>query len=250
MTVVIIHGIGTISTQIWCFYFTFSSEMVSFIDINQLKQNTMGSYVTCKQCGRQHESIMNDHKGFCSMGCKRAFKAFEEEQRNNRRSEGEASSNQSSGTSTVADGIRGTVEVTKGVFWLINKLKWVIVGVFALLVIWIVIIRIKNKGENDALLKQQQEQINALLSEPNVAQEQKSNDVKESVKAETPVTYYKVQDPDGYSNLRDEPKGNVIKKVYDTEKFEVVGTEGDFKKVKLMDGTVGYIHASRVVEVK
>lgn len=67
---------------------------------------------------------------------------------------------------------------------------------------------------------------------------------------ETSIMYYKVQDPDGYANLRSQPKGDVIKKVYDSEKFEIVSTEGDFKKIKLSDGTIGYIHSSRVVAVK
>jgi|SRR5690554_458060 len=38
-------------------------------------------------------------------------------------------------------------------------------------------------------------------------------------------------------------------RVYDSEKFEVIGSEGQFKKIKLNDGTIGYIHESRVVKV-
>lgn len=78
-----------------------------------------------------------------------------------------------------------------------------------------------------------------------------NNESKKEAESKTPnsIILYKVQDPDGYSNLRNQPKGEVIKKVYDTEKFEVVSTEGDFKKIKLSDGTVGYIHSSRVVKV-
>lgn len=64
------------------------------------------------------------------------------------------------------------------------------------------------------------------------------------------ITLFKVQDPDGYSNLRSAPNGEIMKKVYDTETFEVIGTEGKFKKVRLSEGTVGYIHESRVIEVK
>jgi hypothetical protein len=63
------------------------------------------------------------------------------------------------------------------------------------------------------------------------------------------IVYYKIQDPDGYSNLRKEPNGTIIKKVSDNEKFEVIGTEGKFKKVKLSDGTVGFISASRIVQI-
>lgn len=61
-------------------------------------------------------------------------------------------------------------------------------------------------------------------------------------------TLYKINDPDGYSNLRSTPNGDVIKKVYETENFEIIGAENKFKKVKLLDGTVGYIHESRVVQ--
>lgn len=63
------------------------------------------------------------------------------------------------------------------------------------------------------------------------------------------VDYYKINDPDGYSNLRDAPKGEVLQKLYDTEKFEVIGTEGDYKKVKLSNGVIGYVHKSRVVKL-
>ncbi len=58
---------------------------------------------------------------------------------------------------------------------------------------------------------------------------------------------FEINDPDGYSNLRQSPGGAIIKKVMQGEKFEVIGTEKDYSKVKLADGTVGYIHQSRVV---
>lgn len=61
------------------------------------------------------------------------------------------------------------------------------------------------------------------------------------------ISFYKIQDPDGYSNLRSTPNGTVVKKVYENETFEIIGTEGKFKKVRLSDGTEGYIHESRVV---
>lgn len=62
------------------------------------------------------------------------------------------------------------------------------------------------------------------------------------------IEYYKINDPDGYSNLRKEPKGDIIKKVYDTELFEVLSEENDHKKIKLKDGTIGYLHKSRVIK--
>jgi hypothetical protein len=69
----------------------------------------------------------------------------------------------------------------------------------------------------------------------------------EILEPEIVVEYFKINDPDGYSNLRDAPKGEVLQKVYDTEKFEVIGTEGDYKQVKLSSGTTGYIHKSMIV---
>jgi hypothetical protein len=76
-----------------------------------------------------------------------------------------------------------------------------------------------------------------------------SDTIKEGSNNSTQV-FYRVQDPDGYSNLRKTPNGAVIKKVLTTEKFEVIGSDGSFKKVKLSDGTIGYIHESRLVEIK
>lgn len=61
-------------------------------------------------------------------------------------------------------------------------------------------------------------------------------------------TYYEIEDPDGYSNLRKTPGGDIIKKVYEGEMFTVLGEKGKYKKVELEDGTIGYIHSSRVVK--
>jgi len=62
------------------------------------------------------------------------------------------------------------------------------------------------------------------------------------------ATLYKVNDPDGYSNLRD-AQMNVIRRVLDTETFEVINSAGGWMEIKLNDGTTGYIHSSRVVYV-
>jgi hypothetical protein len=59
--------------------------------------------------------------------------------------------------------------------------------------------------------------------------------------------YYIIEDPDGYSNLRELPDGKVIRKVYNSEKFEITGEEKKYKKVKFNDASTGYIHNSRVV---
>lgn len=80
-----------------------------------------------------------------------------------------------------------------------------------------------------------------------IAQEVEDNKNQEVSNSEN-IEYYKIQDPDGYSNLRAKPDGEIVKKVFDSERFEVIETEGNYKKVKLADGTVGYIHKSRVVK--
>jgi len=59
--------------------------------------------------------------------------------------------------------------------------------------------------------------------------------------------YYIIEDPDGYSNLREAPSGNVLRKVYGGEKFEIIGEENSYKKVMFPDSSTGYIHNSRVV---
>jgi len=67
------------------------------------------------------------------------------------------------------------------------------------------------------------------------------------IKTPTSKIMYKIQDADGYSNMRD-LNGEIIKKVYENEQFEVIGSSGKQKKVKLADGTVGFIHESRVAK--
>jgi len=95
---------------------------------------------------------------------------------------------------------------------------------------------------------QEQPQNKEIRTEPAV--EINNNAVSEEVSNVAKIVYYKVQDPDGYSNLRSSPNGEIIKKVYDTETFEVIGTEGKFKKVRLSDGSEGFIHESRIVSAE
>ena len=44
------------------------------------------------------------------------------------------------------------------------------------------------------------------------------------------IESYIIEDADGYSNLREEPGGKVIRKVYTGEKFEIVGDKINIKK--------------------
>lgn len=62
------------------------------------------------------------------------------------------------------------------------------------------------------------------------------------------VILYKVNDPDGYSNLREEPNGKIIRKVFENETFEIISHNKKYHLVKFSDGSTGYIHESRVVK--
>ena len=60
-------------------------------------------------------------------------------------------------------------------------------------------------------------------------------------------SFFVINDPDGYSNLRQSPGGTIMQKVYKGEKFEVIGEENSHAQVKLANGTIGFIHKSRIV---
>lgn len=59
---------------------------------------------------------------------------------------------------------------------------------------------------------------------------------------------YQISDPDGYSNLRSKPKGQIIRKVYDNEYFTLGDTISNHIEVFFSDGTKGFIHLSRIVK--
>ncbi|MEY5068389.1 MAG: hypothetical protein RLZ47_251 [Bacteroidota bacterium] len=57
---------------------------------------------------------------------------------------------------------------------------------------------------------------------------------------------YSINDPDGYTNLRATPGGKIIRKVYENETFDIIQPGEPYSKIKLTDGTVGYMHNSRI----
>ena len=63
--------------------------------------------------------------------------------------------------------------------------------------------------------------------------------------AVTPL--YRIEDPDGYTNLREAPYGTVIREVYPFEQFAILGEFDGHYGVVFPDGSVGFIHNSRVV---
>ncbi len=57
---------------------------------------------------------------------------------------------------------------------------------------------------------------------------------------------YSIIDPDGYTNLRATPGGKIIRKVYENETFDIIEPGEPYSKIKVTDGTIGYIHNSRI----
>ena len=106
-------------------------------------------------------------------------------------------------------------------------------------------------GGRETELEEARKEDERLFGKPNqsVAPEQEIQKPAESPAntTEVQINLFEINDPDGYSNLRQSPGGAIMKKVMQGEKFEVIGTEKGYSKVKLADGTVGYIHQSRVV---
>jgi tellurite resistance protein len=161
--------------------------------------------------------------------------------------------------------------------WQVSVSLLLLLCLIAVGVVYGVIIYPKQKAERDAKrqaeIQSMQAETDSLLNISNIEQPNEKTKVKEEnvtneVVNETTeevtentaaeekannnieTIYYKIQDPDGYSNLRDKPNGEVLKKVYDTETFEIIGEEGKYKKVKLSDGTEGFIHDSRIVKAE
>ena len=80
------------------------------------------------------------------------------------------------------------------------------------------------------------------------SQKEVEEDVTTEEKANETDKYYKIQDPDGYTNMRDAPAGSIIRRVLPNEKFRVSGVSGKYKVVKFDNGETGYIHNSRIVK--
>ena len=58
---------------------------------------------------------------------------------------------------------------------------------------------------------------------------------------------YRIEDPDGYSNLREIPGGDIIREVYPYEQFIILIEYEGYYGVEFQDGTRGFIESSRVV---
>jgi len=91
-------------------------------------------------------------------------------------------------------------------------------------------ISINKKEKNNQLLTEEIESLNENINASNTSSSQ--------IKA---FDYYRVDDPDGWSNLRVSPKGDIIRKVYTNEKFGIMSELDNHKLVLFDDGSSGYI---------
>ncbi len=83
--------------------------------------------------------------------------------------------------------------------------------------------------------------------ETETAAESESN-VAPAISAQQEVVQlYSIKDPDGYTNLRATPGGVIIRKVMQNETFELLEAGETYSKIKLSDGTTGFLHNSRIV---
>ena len=73
-----------------------------------------------------------------------------------------------------------------------------------------------------------------------------ATDTKRPTIPSPPKGDYSIIDPDGYTNLRATPGGKVIRKVYENETFDIIKSGDPYSKIRLTDGTVGYMHNSRI----
>jgi len=82
--------------------------------------------------------------------------------------------------------------------------------------------------------------------ETETAPEPESNVAPAITEKQEVVQLYSIQDPDGYTNLRATAGGKIIRKVYENETFELVEAGETYSKIKLKDGTTGFLHNSRI----
>jgi len=78
--------------------------------------------------------------------------------------------------------------------------------------------------------------------------EEKKQEVNDNISRNSQETIqYYVEDEDGWTNLRSEPKGKIIKRVNNFELGKKISQNGDWIQLKFDDKSVGYIHKSRLV---
>lgn len=95
--------------------------------------------------------------------------------------------------------------------------------------------------------KSKQETTDSSKKQESIIETKVDSSVNNKVESEVQnLELYHIEDPDGFSNLRDVPGGKVIRKVYPNENFELLEEVDNHYLVKFNDNSQGYIHKSRV----
>ena len=71
--------------------------------------------------------------------------------------------------------------------------------------------------------------------------------IKKDAVINTDKVLYQINDPDGWTNMRVSPGGEIIRTIDTLERFEVIGEERNWKMVKLDNNEEGFIHNSRII---
>lgn len=81
--------------------------------------------------------------------------------------------------------------------------------------------------------------------ELNPKEEAEINQVDGDIMSPEGVVYV-IDDPDGYTNVRNSPNGDIIVQVDDGSSIDVIDQSGDWWKVKFAEDEEGFIHKSRI----
>jgi len=108
-----------------------------------------------------------------------------------------------------------------------------------------------NRAINEDSDSKKQKKLKLITDNPAFQNSSFIDIVEKALVRDNGINYGIINDPDGYTNMR-EGKGTdyaIVKKVFDDEKFTIQRNDGDWSLVRLMDGTSGWIHGSRITIV-
>lgn len=72
--------------------------------------------------------------------------------------------------------------------------------------------------------------------------------IKDTI-VETKKSLYKINDPDGWTNMRESPNGKIIRTIDTLERFEIIGNNKNWMLIHLENKQKGFVHNSRIVIV-
>ena len=72
-------------------------------------------------------------------------------------------------------------------------------------------------------------------------------EIKKDTIINTEKLLYQINDPDGWTNMRESPSGKIIRTIDTLERFEIIGENGNWKMILLQNNQQGFIHNSRII---